>query len=174
MEARPTLIGERVVIRPGRQDDVDPLLAIAHEPDVLHWWGEPYTREELAGELLGELEPEAAYLVIEVDGAVAGSVHVHEELDAEFRHAGIDIYLGAAWHGRGLGSEAVELTVRHLFELGHHRITIDPAAENERAVRCYAKAGFQPVGVMRAYQHLRGRWRDGLLMELIREDLLTG
>jgi aminoglycoside 6'-N-acetyltransferase len=56
----------------------------------------------------------------------------------------------------------------------HHRITIDPAAANERAIRCYAKVGFRPVGVMRQYERgTDGRFHDGLLMELLRDDLLT-
>ena len=51
---------------------------------------------------------------------------------------------------------------------GHHRLTIDPAAANDRAIRCYAKVGFRPVGVMRAYERgLDGRFHDGLLMDML-------
>ncbi len=51
---------------------------------------------------------------------------------------------------------------------GHHRITIDPAATNERAVRCYAAAGFEVVGNLREYQLMDDGTRlDGTLMELI-------
>ena len=46
--------------------------------------------------------------------------------------------------------------VLHLVrDRGHHRLTIDPAAENAAAIRCYERAGFRRVGVMREY------WRDG-------------
>jgi aminoglycoside 6'-N-acetyltransferase len=54
-------------------------------------------------------------------------------------------------------------------ERGHHRITIDPAADNAAAIRTYEKVGFRPVGVMRKYERDgdgRG-WHDGLLMELL-------
>ena len=59
--------------------------------------------------------------------------------------------------------------VRHLLvDRGHHRLVIDPAADNEPAIRCYAAAGFRPVGVMRRYeQGPDGSWHDGLLMELV-------
>ena len=52
-------------------------------------------------------------------------------------------------------------------ERGHHRITIDPAPENEAAVRSYEKAGFARVGTLtRAYREPHsGEWRDELLME---------
>ena len=55
---------------------------------------------------------------------------------------------------------------------GHHRLTIDPAADNLAAIRCYAKAGFREVGRLRQYERgLDGEWHDGLLMELVAADL---
>lgn len=51
-------------------------------------------------------------------------------------------------------------------------MTIDPAADNAAAVRCYTKVGFQPVGVLRRYwRDPTGAWRDGLLMDLLAEEL---
>jgi aminoglycoside 6'-N-acetyltransferase len=48
---------------------------------------------------------------------------------------------------------------------------IDPAADNEAAISCYTKVGFEPVGVMRAYERQAdGRWADGLLMDMLRTD----
>jgi aminoglycoside 6'-N-acetyltransferase len=68
--------------------------------------------------------------------------------------------------------EAIGLLARFLFERrGHHRITIDPAAANQRATRCYQKVGFRPVGVMRQYERGGdGQFRDGLLMDLVHDD----
>lgn len=62
---------------------------------------------------------------------------------------------------------------RHLVDdRGHRRITIDPAAENLRAIRSYECVGFEPVGRMRAYcRKPDGRWVDGLLMDLLAEEL---
>jgi aminoglycoside 6'-N-acetyltransferase len=51
-------------------------------------------------------------------------------------------------------------------------VVIDPAAHNERAIRSCERAGFRRVGVMRAYeQSADGEWHDGLLMDLLQEDL---
>jgi len=57
---------------------------------------------------------------------------------------------------------------------GHHRLTIDPAADNEAAIACYSRIGFKPVGVMRSYE-LRddGDWADGLLMDMLASDRPT-
>jgi aminoglycoside 6'-N-acetyltransferase len=55
--------------------------------------------------------------------------------------------------------------------LGHHRLTIDPAAANRNAIRAYESVGFKPVGLMRKYERGRdGTWHDGLLMDLLAEE----
>ena len=84
-------------------------------------------------------------------------------------------FLGPAFHGRGHGTTALRLLMRHLVEeRGHHRITIDPAADNAAAIRSYGKAGFTPVGVMRAaWRDPDGRWRDLLLMEWVDPAVLS-
>jgi aminoglycoside 6'-N-acetyltransferase len=64
----------------------------------------------------------------------------------------------------------VRRVVRLLIdERGHHRVTIDPAADNAAAIRAYEKVGFKPVGIMRAYERDSGGdgWHDGLLMDLL-------
>jgi aminoglycoside 6'-N-acetyltransferase len=74
---------------------------------------------------------------------------------------------------RGLDPEALRAAARWLIdERGHHRVTIDPARANERAIHSYEKVGFRPVGVMRRYaRDGTGRWQNGLLMDLLAEEL---
>ena len=115
----------------------------------------------------------AVVFAIVLDGEVAGMIQYFEENDEEYRHASIDLFLGAPYHGRGLGTDAVRTMAGHLIrDRGHHRLTIDPAADNERAIRCYEKAGFKRVGVMREYwRDPDGVWRDGLLLDLLATEL---
>ena len=168
---RPVLAGPRVRLRPGGPDDAPRLHAILAEPSVSRWWGEPDPVTAIEDDLRGS--GSSVLLVVEIDGQVAGGIQYEEENDPMYRHAGIDIYLGRRFQGRGAGSEAVGLLAGFLFEQrGHHRITIDPAAANGRAIRSYAKVGFRPVGVMRQYERgSDGRFHDGLLMDLLRDEL---
>jgi aminoglycoside 6'-N-acetyltransferase len=163
--------GQRVTIRPGSLEDVAPLRAVLAEESVARWWGEPETADQIAAKLRGD--GSSMLLVIEIDRQVAGGIQYHEEQDPGYRHAGIDIFLGSRYQGQGAGAEAIGLLARFLFkQRGHHRIIIDPAAANHQAIRCYQKAGFRPVGVMRQYERgADGRFHDGLLMDLIRDDL---
>jgi aminoglycoside 6'-N-acetyltransferase len=160
-----------LVLRPIEPEDVAELRRIHALPEVARWWDEPadtFPRSD---------DPDSTRLVIEVDGAVAGLIQFGEEEEPKYRHAAIDIFLDPAFHGRGLGTEAVRRVARHLIdERGHHRITIDPAADNGPAIRAYEKVGFRPVGVMREYErdHDGAGWHDGLLMELLARDLEGG
>ena len=156
-------IVDSLILRPLAEDDGAELRRILATPEVARWWDVP-------DEAFPWDEPESTRLTIVVDGAVAGLIQFSEELEPKYRHAGIDLFLDPALHGRGLGTEAVRRVVRHLIdERGHHRITIDPAAANAVAIRTYEKVGFKPVGIMRRYERDVGGdgWHDGLLMELV-------
>jgi aminoglycoside 6'-N-acetyltransferase len=168
---RPVLTGRTVTLRPGRPGDAERLHAILAEPSVSRWWTDPGPVEELEASLRSD--GPTVLLVVEIGGEVAGGIQYHEEDDPQYRHAGIDIYLGSRFQGRGAGAEAVALLAGFLFQVrGHHRLTIDPAAANDRAIRCYAKVGFRPVGVMRAYERgPDGRFHDGLLMDMLAAEL---
>jgi aminoglycoside 6'-N-acetyltransferase len=165
----PILRGPRVLLRGPRENDIDDLAAILDDPEVARWWGRS-DRAEIE-ELFTSADESIAF-VIDVEGEVGGFLQFYEETDAMYRHAGIDLFLGARWRGRGIGTEAIVLAARYLFEeRGHHRLTIDPAAANEAAIRLYERIGFRRVGVMRSYERAPdGSWRDGLLMDMLRDD----
>jgi aminoglycoside 6'-N-acetyltransferase len=167
------LRGERVALRPLVADDLAAVYAALQEREVARWWG-VFDAEKVREELLDASDTTA--FAIEVDGALAGVVTASEEVDPDYRHAGIDIFLAEAYQDRGYGSEAIRVLARHLFEeRGHHRLTIDPAVANERAIRAYERVGFRPVGVMRDYERgPDGTWHDGLLMDLLAREFEQG
>jgi aminoglycoside 6'-N-acetyltransferase len=162
--------GERVVLRPATGDDLDAIVAMLHEPEVARWWGD-YDADRVRRDHLEDDEYET--YVIEVGEEFAGVLLLWEEPEPEYRHAALDISLRTALHDRGVGREALRAAIDHLAaERGHHRFTIDPSADNARAIRCYRAVGFRPVGVLRRYWRAPGgEWRDGLLMDLLVEDL---
>ena len=167
------LRGPRLVVRSMQEQDVARLAEIAAEPEVWRRWGD-LSDDDLRRKLAGSDDVTA--LVVELDGEVAGLIQYHEETDPDYRHAGVDMFLAGTARGQGHGREALLLVAAYLFdERGHHRLTIDPAADNEPAIRCYAAAGFRTVGVMRRYERGRdGSFHDGLLMELVRPDQPSG
>jgi aminoglycoside 6'-N-acetyltransferase len=150
-------------LRPLSRGDEAELLRIHRTPEVVRWWDEP--AEDFPWD-----EPESTRFTIVLDGRTAGLIQYWEEAEPKYRHAGIDLFVDPELHGQGVGAEAVWQMVRLLFdERGHHRITIDPAADNAAAIRCYEKVGFRRAGVMRkAERNADGTgWHDSVVMELL-------
>ncbi len=162
---QPTLKGAGLLLRPATQADSPVMQGILNEPEVSEWWGR--TRWDEIGPQWGEVG-----FVIEVDGDAAGYIQYLANLDPCYLFASLDIFVSALFQGRGVGSEAMRTLIVYLFdELGLHRLTIDPAATNERAIHLYEKLGFRRVGIMRRYERVEGGpWHDGVLMELLEEE----
>ena len=165
----PTLRGERITLRPLEDADLDPLSAVVREPSVAQWWGEADEPERLRHNL--RMDGDA--FVIEADGELAGWLGFVEEAEPEYRSVSVDISLSERFQGQGLGPDALRTLIRWFAtERGHHRFTIDPSMLNERAIKAYEAVGFKPVGVLRKAERLGdGEWHDGLLMDLLIEEL---
>ncbi|MFC4021929.1 GNAT family N-acetyltransferase [Micromonospora sp. GCM10011542] len=165
------LRGRAVTLRPATVADVPALAAIRAHPEVRRWWRGD---DDLAASVRGDLADDSLTLyAIEHDGRLVGAIQWYAEPDPDYRHASLDIFLDPEVRGAGLGGDAIRTLARHLIdEHGHHRFTIDPAAANSAAIRAYAKVGFRPVGVLRRYERgADGRWHDGLLMDLLADEL---
>ena len=164
----PTLQGERVTLRPPRAGELGTFAeAIAADPQTSAWWSKSAaTVDEWFG------EPDYYVLVVEQNGATLGIVAFGEVSTTGYQSAHIDIALLSGGEGKGLGTETMRLLTDWLFtERGHHRITIDPAASNARAIHVYEKVGFKPIGVARDYEcDSDGKWHDNLLMDMLESD----
>ncbi len=160
---------ERMILRPLAEGDEAELLRIHRTPEVARWWGEP-------ADGFPWDEPASTSMTIVLDGAIAGLIQFSEEPEPRYRHAAVDLFLDPALHGRGFGTEALRRVVVHLIvDRGHHRVTIDPSVGNTAAIRSYEKVGFRAVGVMRRYERdpAGEGWRDGLLMDLLADELAS-
>ena len=166
-----TLEGTIVRLRPATEADIPDLVKIRRTPEVYrHWRG----GDDLVAAVKHDFaEPGATAYVIELEGRVVGWIQWQAEEEGDYRHASMDIYVDPAVHGRGVGTDAVRTLARHLIvDHGHHRLTIDPAADNAAAIRCYTKVGFRPVGITRLSERgPDGTWHDGLLMDLLADEL---
>jgi aminoglycoside 6'-N-acetyltransferase len=156
------LRGPRVLLRPQVPEDLPVLNEIVRAPGVAEIWGPN-----------PEMDDQDAFTIL-VGGEIAGWLGWYEETDEMYRHGGLDIFLAPRFQDRGLGREALRLAARWLIEeRGHHRLIIDPAAHNARAIATYEAIGFKPVGVMRKYElGPDGEWHDGLLMDMLAEEFI--
>jgi aminoglycoside 6'-N-acetyltransferase len=128
--------GRLTTLRPADGGDVDRLVAWHADPEVARYWdGETFTRAEMEARLARD--DVEAWIVEETDEPV-GYLQVHPD--------GLDMFLVPAARGRGLGPDAARAMAEHLTrERGRERVTVDPYAWNEGAVRAWERAGFVEV-----------------------------
>ena len=139
------LHGRHVTLRPTTLADAPALAAILAEPAVARWWG-TFDLDRVVAELI-DGDPEEEPFVIEHGGEIVGYIQAVEEDEPDFRSAEIDLFLRTDAQGRGLGPDAIRsLAIELIDGRGHHRLTIDPAADNERAIAAYSKLGSVPSG----------------------------
>ncbi len=165
-EAVAEVAGPEITLTPTVEQDGPALRALHSTPEVVEWWDQPDPGFPMHD------EPESTRFTIRYAEAIVGLVQYGEENEPKYRSASVDIFVGPAFHNRGIGTDALRKVVGLLItERGHHRVTIDPAAHNHAAIRCYEKAGFKPVGLMRlAERDSDGKgWHDALMMELVIE-----
>ncbi len=166
------LEGALVRLRPATRDDTPDLVGIRRKPEVYERWR---GGDDLVAAVEEDFaEPGVTKYVIEFEDRVVGWIQWEAEEEPDYRHASMDIYVDPAVHGRGVGTDAVRTVARHLItDHGHHRLVIDPAADNAPAIRAYSKVGFRPVGITRRSERgPDGTWHDGLLRDLLADELV--
>jgi RimJ/RimL family protein N-acetyltransferase len=169
---KPTLTGERAVLRPLSEDDFGALRAAYDDPEVLRLTGShAEITDERAREWLRTRNDQTDRLdlaiVDKASGACVGEA-VLNEWDPPNRSCSFRILIGPGGRGRGLGTEATRLIVGYGFEqLALHRISLWVYAFNPRARHVYEKAGFVTEGVMRDSLFWDGEWVDAYLMAVL-------
>jgi RimJ/RimL family protein N-acetyltransferase len=179
---KPTLAGERVILRPYTDADLPGLAAAMADLDVLKLTGSihsaaegltPVTPEEEAARLAwfrsrNETDDRLDLAVVDrATGACVGEA-VLNQWDPGNESANFRILIGPAGQDRGLGTEATRLIVGYGFErLGLHRITLEVYAFNPRAQRVYEKVGFKAEGVLRESLRYEDQWIDATLMSIL-------
>ncbi len=172
----PTLVGPRVTLRAFSPEDVAPRQRLGWHREIERGYGSdrgtgPMSDEEATG-WLGHLEAREAAgarcWAIESGGRLAGAVFLSDVREAG-RKARLAIGMYSPDHvGRGLGTEAIRLVLRHAFgTLGMHRVDLKVLADNDRAIAAYRACGFVEEGRERESCWVEGRWHDDVVMGVL-------
>jgi RimJ/RimL family protein N-acetyltransferase len=168
--------GEGFRLRRAKADDVGFMADLAIHEDVEPFMAAVSARDPES--LLAEVERSEAdldhcgHFIIEVDGQRAG-VMAFETFSHRSRIADLrGLMLHPDFRGRGIADAAARLLVRHLlFDLDYHRVQLECYGFNERAIKHAERAGFVKEGVKRSAYWRHGKWVDGVIFGLVREDL---
>jgi len=168
---KPTLTGDRVILRPVGTADACALAAMDAETYRLTGTHRTFTLEELArwyGSRSEHDDRQDLAIVERASGEVAGEV-VLMDLDVHNRHCAFRIALvGAGVLGRGLGTEASRLALAHAFDtVGLHRVDLEVYSFNPRARHVYDRLGFVHEGTRRQALRWDGEWVDAHIMAIL-------
>ena len=180
-EPPPTLHGERVRLRPTREEDVTTRAALGRIREIVRSFGGDLATDGPMSEPEARIQLELRFgqgphwVIADLHDDLIGIARL-APLDTENRSARFSIGIfDPTLLGQGLGTEATRLAVRFGFvELGLHRISLTVLADNHRAIQAYRKCGFAEEGRFRETLWRDGEWHDDLSMAILAEEYSLG
>ena len=154
------------VVRSYRPDDAAGLAAHGNNRKI--WlnlrdrFPHPFSASDGAAYIASVLaRPEQTSFAIAVDGRAVGGISLRVGTDIERLSAELGYWLGEAFWGHGIVSDAVAAVTEFGFrELHLARIFAVPFAHNAASHRVLEKAGYQREGLLRA-----GAIKDGQILD---------
>ncbi|MBI2423602.1 MAG: GNAT family N-acetyltransferase [Candidatus Hydrogenedentes bacterium] len=167
----------QAVLRPWRANDVDALALHANDRAV--WrnlrdqFPHPYTREDavwwVEQQLAAPVPRHTA--VICVEDQLAGAIGVVPGKDICARSWEIGYWLGRAFWGRGIATEALRAFTRYAFEeFPCDRLHAGVFGWNRASARVLEKAGYTLEGCLRRDVFKDGEYTDHLIYGILREE----
>lgn len=182
--AKPTLTGERAMLRPFTPADITAMGPVLADPEVLRLTGSVHTTADaesrssvLDAKTREWYESRASQadrldlaIVDRTTGLCVGEV-VLNDWNEHNRTCNFRILIGPSGRNRGIGSEATRMLLAHAFETtGINRIELDVYDFNPWARHVYERSGFQYEGRKRAVFNFDGDYVDAIVMSILRTD----
>jgi RimJ/RimL family protein N-acetyltransferase len=157
-------------------DDAESLVRHANNINVARQlrdrFPHPYSRANASAFLKAATSaPEPSNLAIEVDSHAIGAIGYVSGIDVERYSAEIGYWLGEAYWGRGIVTEALMLMTIYVFEsMNMLRLFALPFADNAGSIRVLEKAGYVREAILRSSSVKYGQPRDQLLYARVNDN----
>ncbi|MCW2614309.1 MAG: hypothetical protein JWN08_1303 [Frankiales bacterium] len=169
------LTGERVVLRPFRPDDREPVWRSRLDP--LTWartTEAPYAPETLEEHHARMSQPRggdgAAEFAVDLDGVLVGRAALFH-VDPLARTAEVGLQVPPGHQGQGIGKDVLRVLLGFAFRTRNlRRAHLETLASNAPALRCYAAVGFVEQGRLRQHAWVEGAYDDVVLMAVLRDE----
>lgn len=134
----------------------------------------PYTEEngrEYISEMLAADADQTFAFAITVEDRVVGSIGVFRQGNVHRQTAELGYYIGEAYWGKGIMTEAVKQICDYVFEHSDIiRIYAEPFSYNTASCRVLEKAGFRYEGTLRKNAVKNGKVIDMKMYSLIKQE----
>lgn len=169
----PTLETDRLLLRPFCPADAVAVAALAGDWDIVRMTARiphPYTTEMaeawISSHVPSRQSGEEHVFCIERDGEVIGCIGLQKSRDAVYE---LGYWLGKAWWGKGLATEAAKRVIRFAFEeLDAGGLLSGHLADNPASGRVLEKCGFRYTGDSMEHSEARGEAVAHKGLELMR------
>jgi ribosomal-protein-alanine N-acetyltransferase len=113
-----------------------------------------------------------APFAVEVDGELAGQVHLFGVMRGSLLSGAAGYWLGERFAGQGVATRALAALIDYaLGPFGLHRVEVNIRPENVASLAVVAHLKFREEGVRERYLHIEGDWRDHRTFALTVDDL---
>ena len=171
------ILGRRIRLRAIERSDIPTFVRWLNDPEVVEnlllYLPISQAQEEQWFENYLKDTDRHIFGIETLDGKLIGNVAL-ESINWKDRCAELGIVIGEKdqWD-KGYGTEAVCTLLGFAFrEMNLHRVFLRVFDDNTRAIHCYEKCGFQHEGRLREAEFSSGRYRDELLMGILRSEFL--
>lgn len=181
---KPTIIGDKSMIRPFTAADIEAMGPILADPEVLRLTGSVHTTADAESRSsvldastrdwyesrAGRADRLDLAIVDRIAGSCVGEVVLNDWNDHDDT-CNFRTLIGPSGRNRGLGTEATRMVLAHAFETTSvNRIELEVYDFNPRARRVYERNGFQYEGRKRAALKFDGGYVDAIVMSILRSD----
>ena len=168
------LRGERVVLRPFRPADLEPVWRARLDPLM---WAQtteaPYVPETLEAYRARHAERGRncnAEFAVDVDARLVGRAALFD-VDPLARSGEVGVALLPEAQGKGYGRDVLQVLLGYAFRSRNlHRVHLQALASNERALRAYRAVGFVEEGRLREHAWVEGGYDDVVVMSVLRSE----
>lgn len=179
MSAMPIIIGERIILREYRKEDLPYMRKWVNNPEITQYLSHIFLYPHT-------ISATESFLNSIIDGSsgIKGFIIAHKEneeyigqidlinIDWVNRIGTLGIVIGNTEKlSKGYGTEAIKLIQEFAFNrLNLHKLDLEVRAYNDRAIKCYKKCGFVEEGRFRENYFIDGKYTDTLFMGILKSE----
>ena len=111
------------------------------------------------------------WIILAEDKKLIGEVQLRE-INRKDKRATIAINIGETefWN-KGYATDAIQVVNKYFFtKLKYNRVELNVESENIAGINCYTKCGFKKEAILRQAIYKNKKYRDLILMSLIKDD----
>lgn len=174
LKYKPTIVGEKIILRPFEVEDLPCLEECLKDPEVIKLTGSSpeYDREATMNwyKTRNVQTDRLDLAIVDKSQNILVGEAVFNLYDEKNQSMNFRILIGPGGRNRGLGTEATQLMVDYIFKNTKlNQLTLSVFDFNPRAKKVYEKVGFVIESVDKNELEFEGQWINSINMKLSRD-----